>query len=75
MSTVKREHLMKQTTKNALTVLGILIALGYAQLAERYLHRSPMPQKPVTLNLKPAVVDLPDYTIREDEPDCDNGPE
>ncbi|MBB6048242.1 hypothetical protein [Armatimonas rosea] len=61
--------------KNALTVLGILIALGYAQLAERFLHHSPTPQKPVTLNLKPAVVDLPDYTVHEDGPNCGNGPE
>lgn len=61
--------------KNATALLGIFVALGYAQLAERFLHRSPAPQKPVTLNLKPAVVDLPDYTIREDGPDCGSGPE
>jgi hypothetical protein len=67
---------MKQTTKNALTVLGILIALGYAQLTERYLHRSPAPQKPASLALKPAVIALPDCIsgLGFEGGDCGNGP-
>jgi hypothetical protein len=52
---------LKKFIKIIVAILGIVAAVGYISLLERYLSGSKTPERYLELKIEPVVIPIPDY--------------